>query len=278
MGVNQDNGDYEMTISGGIDTVIVLTDVYSSGGTVYCRTTVIGTDFTNSWVELRTPTYSTGRDIDISAWQETVYQGLAARTKSWEISILANETLTLEIYNVAAANIGFAQFEMTPQNTAIFNETFDGGFDNVWYQDDFAGNFGDNPGALTSTTFYPLGYHAGITGSDFANMIAASFTPFNVLTEPDIYVNFGLFYNGYYRPRFWVHSSVGWIECRIGTDNISETPLAPVLLANTLRVNGSNLYSVYVSGFTMTTNIPTTSFDGIIDGIAVLDIYNNVNV
>ena len=274
MGLNQDQGSYEFDVLTE-DDFIYIQDVYSSVGTVTVTLTIYSWDEDGHIVLQSSITTTTVAIVDMA---DITWQGEAAKTVTVEIDVDSGDELILELYKIAAARIGFSEFQMTPNNTAKFNETFAGEFDELWYQDDFAGNFGDNPGSLTSTTFYPLGYHAGATGADFAHMLAAAFTAFNMLTEPDVYVNFGLFFDGYYRTRFWVHSSVGWIECRIGTENISETALEPVLLADTLRLSGSNLYSVYVSGYEMATDIPAASFDGVIDGIAILDIYNNINV
>lgn len=279
MGTNQDLGDYEITIPIGEEQFAVITDIYSSGGIVYCRTTVIGTDFTNSWVEIHTPTYSTGRDEDLAAWMETFYQGQAARTKEWEIQVAANELLTIELFNVASANIGFDEFVMDSNSLAAFNETFNGGFNEVFYQNDASGSFVTHEGAYTtSDTNFSPGFHTApaYAPDDHVRMLVAAISSINMFTS-GLNINLGILgSNGYYYGIFFVHSSLGWIE--FNTYSADNNPFPIKALSDCSPVTEPGVWpdttqyiKVYVSGYTYTPMLPS-EFDGVIDGIGWLDV------
>lgn len=160
MGVNQDFGPYDLTIGIPENEIARIIDTYTASGVLIFA------------VKIEPILDSVGVRVLIDDTLTNTYTIAPGETSSqWEQSIEANQILTIEIFNTEVATLSFGEFEQMPVSSGLLiNETFNGGFDELWDINTLGNDFSTVPGAL----YYSI-YHDG--GSVVTAILAKSFSP-----------------------------------------------------------------------------------------------------
>lgn len=148
MGVNQDFGGYSLTMdNSAAQTYGVITDQYSSAGKITLTVYV-----------LNLASFVTYTIDEVSVTVEPTHNDLTGENIiEIDTEIAAGIEFKLEIFSDAEVNINFGEFEMGSSKAAIFNETFNNAFDEIWDVNTFSNDLTTNPGALSWDVFYDGG-------------------------------------------------------------------------------------------------------------------------
>lgn len=175
MGVNQDLISYSFTLVGSIESggFVMFADHYTTGGSVNLTIEYPYEPLDGTFVQIKV------NGGVIETWTPTGIND----SHTFQVDLAAAAQLIIEGYQAQQLNLHFGEFELPAKPGVIFNETFDGGFKDFWYVNDFGSDFS----TVSDSLYYEL-YSDGV--SSWFYELCANFPVINILTNATL-LNFG---------------------------------------------------------------------------------------